>query len=617
MEPHTKQKLLSLYPEPIRAPETPYIKARKRNPRLRGWALIAVSFLTEWLGFVRWWLWRNAGFGSLGNLREYIEHVEPRFDPTVFPTENDITGATPAESGVSHSSRDIPLEPENPIPVQGRYSVAHYRSLYLSGALTPLAVVQAILPLIRRDTSPPGEHSAAWLQIRVDLVIEAAKASTLRYQKHQSLGPLDGIPTAVKDEYDIEGYTKSLGSIHDCTAQALNDERIDSWCVKKLEEAGAIILGKLSMHEFGMDTCGVNISHGTPLNPYNQHYYTGGSSSGSAYAVAAGLIPIAMGNDGGGSIRVPSSFCSVFGLKTSLGRISYHPSFNASSTSAVCGPIAADMRSLAELYSVASQPHPLSCFPPPSPSIRGLTADPNRPKVIGLPEAWFQSATPAIQTLCRGMIDWLVTYKGYTVKSINIPFIAESKIAHALTMLTNASTLVHDTRGFSPANRILFALGRVTPATDYLLAQKLRRVLMQHLSWLWNTYPGMIIVTPTTACEGWPIRAASELKYGISDGDQTLDSMEYVWLANFCGVPSLTVPAGYVVPEGQPGEGEIAGPNTEGKVPVGLMATGEWTREDTLILFGVDAEEAGAKWQCRPPTWVDVIELAKKEMKNE
>lgn len=496
-------------------------------------------------------------------------------------------------------------------------------------------MAQAILPLIRRDTSPPGEHSIAWFQVRADLVIEAAKASTLRYQQNRSLGPLDGVPTAVKDEYDIEGYTTSLGSVYDCTGKSRDGDTIDSWCVRKLKEAGAVILGKLSMHEFGMgmyllltdpprhitfltslDTCGVNITHGTPLNPYNRHYYTGGSSSGPAYAVAVGLVPIALANDGGGSIRVPSSFCSVFGLKTSLGRISYYPRLNASSTAAVNGPIAADIKSLAELYSVMSQPHRLSYFPPPPPTVRELVDGSNRPRVIGYPEDWFRVATPAIQTICREMIDWLVAHKGYAVVPIDIPFIAEGKIAHALTMVTNGVTHIPAVPGISPANRILLAVGRETPAADYLLAQKLRRVMMQHLSWLWHTHPGMTIVTPTTACAGWPIRAASELRYGVSDGNQTLDSMEYAWLANFCGVPSLTVPAGYVVPEGHPGAGEVAGPDTEGKVPVGLMATGEWATEDTLLLFGVDAEEAAATQRCRPPAWVDVVELAKDKMRG-
>lgn len=130
--------------------------------------------------------------------------------------------------------------------------MAHYRALYLSGELTPLDVAQSILPFIRRDTSPPGEHSTAWFDVKVDLVIKAAEASTLRYREKRSLGPLDGVPTAVKDEYDMEGYTTSLGSVNDYTGKPLDGDKIDAWCVRKLQEAGAIILGKLSMHEFGM-----------------------------------------------------------------------------------------------------------------------------------------------------------------------------------------------------------------------------------------------------------------------------------------------------------------------------------------------------------------------------
>jgi len=266
------------------------------------------------------------------------------------------------------------------------------------------------------------------------------------------------------------------------------------------------------------------------------------------------------------------------------------------------------MRSLAALYNVISQPDPTSYFQLSSTTRNSVV---NRSKVIGIPEAWFQRATPAIQTLCRGMVDWLAAHKGYTIVPIEIPFVVEGQIAHALTMLTDAATLLPDTRGLSPANRIILALGRTTPSTDFLLAQKLRNVLMQHLAWLWQTHPGMIIVTPTSSCAGWPIRSASELVYGVSDGDQTMGSMEYVWLANLCGVPSLSVPAGYVIPEGQEDEGEIADANTVGKVPVGLMATGEWASELALMRFGLDAEEAGNDLYCRPPTWVDVVELAK------
>jgi Asp-tRNA(Asn)/Glu-tRNA(Gln) amidotransferase A subunit family amidase len=134
------------------------------------------------------------------------------------------------------------------------YTVADYHRLYVSGELTPTAVAKAILPLIRKDTSPPGEHSIAFFDSKVDLVLAAAEASTLRYKEKRPLGPLDGVPTAIKDEYDIEGYITCLGSKNDYTGKSKDGAPITSWCVKKLEEAGAVNVGKLHMHEFGLGT---------------------------------------------------------------------------------------------------------------------------------------------------------------------------------------------------------------------------------------------------------------------------------------------------------------------------------------------------------------------------
>jgi Asp-tRNA(Asn)/Glu-tRNA(Gln) amidotransferase A subunit family amidase len=132
------------------------------------------------------------------------------------------------------------------------YSVADYHALYTSGEVTPIAVAKAILPLIRRDISPPGKHSVAWFNTRVDDVLAAAEASTLRYKENRPLGIFDGVPTAIKDEYDMDGYKTTLGSLNDYTNKTVPGQSITSWSVRKMEEAGAIILGKLSMHEFGL-----------------------------------------------------------------------------------------------------------------------------------------------------------------------------------------------------------------------------------------------------------------------------------------------------------------------------------------------------------------------------
>lgn len=127
----------------------------------------------------------------------------------------------------------------------------------------------------------------------------------------------------------------------------------------------------------------------------------------------------------------------------------------------------------------------------------------------------------------------------------------------------------------------------------------------------------MIIVTPTTRCAGWHIAGSIDLKWGISDGDQTLKTMEYVWMANFAGLPSLTLPVGFVVPDGAENAGEEAGDEVGGKIPVGLMGMGEWASEHTLLQWGLVAESLGDDRRCRPPIWVDVIEKAREWMKSD
>lgn len=153
----------------------------------------------------------------------------------------------------------IPVEKETPADVatpkiakrkgtQGYYTSADYHELYMSGALTPTTIVETLLPLIRRDITPAGKHSTAFLESQVDLVLAAAEESTKRYKEGKPLGPLDGVPVAIKDEVHITGYKRTLGTKLDFKAG--NDGT--SWCVRKWQEAGAIVIGKSTMHELGL-----------------------------------------------------------------------------------------------------------------------------------------------------------------------------------------------------------------------------------------------------------------------------------------------------------------------------------------------------------------------------
>lgn len=161
--------------------------------------------------------------------------------------------------------------------------------------------------------------------------------------------------------------------------------------------------------------------------------------------------------------------------------------------------------------------------------------------------------------------------------------------------------------GFNPANKVLLAVGNQTPARDYLLAQQLRQMLMQHLAFLYQKHPGLIIVTPTTPMAGWPIAKEVDLKYGVTDGNMSIRSMEYVWLANFCGNPAISCPVGYVDP--------VKGKR---RIPIGMMAMGEWGSEDAVLQWGREAEgwlnEVYGGGRQRPSNWVDVVAESKSKM---
>lgn len=353
------------------------------------------------------------------------------------------------------------------------------------------------------------------------------------------------------------------------------------------------------------DTTNNNPNKGTPPNPHNSHYYTGGSSGGSGYVVSAGLVPIALGADGGGSIRIPASFCGIYGLKPSHGRVSESPTCSLAFSCGVLGPLASSMADLEIAYRIMATPDPDNpssrLFPPPNPPNTTTTHTP--PKLLGIYKPWFDSADIKVLNLCNAALS-AYQAAGYRLLDISIPFLVEGQLAHAMTILTELSSGIHSLAGLNAANKILLSVGKQTPASDFLLAQKLRQRLMQHLAFLFRRHRGLLIVTPTTPIPGWHIAGgAADLKHGVSDGNTSLRNMEYVWLANFSGCPALSIPVGMTEP--------IKG---KGTVPVGLMAMGEWGAEDALLDWGRVGEEwawrKGEERIAQPEIWVDVMALA-------
>ncbi|KAF2716269.1 amidase signature enzyme [Polychaeton citri CBS 116435] len=589
------------YPEPV-AYDIPYTSPPPaNNPVFRGLPLHYGAQIVSSIGLIPQFLWANAGFSRLRDRTE-LKFIEPRYDPTVIRVNEEQTTEIKDSELLSEdfSSRKAKSDV---FP-----SILDYHEAYKSGRITPTAVAKALLPLIRRDVTTQSSHSLAFLQTRVDLVMKAAEASTERYKQGRPLSPIDGVPVAVKESIDVTGYKKTGGSLLDFT-----DERdTTSFCVQRWQDAGAVLVGKTNMHELGMDTTGNNPTVGTPLNPYNQSYYTGGSSSGSACAVATGLMPVAHGTDGGGSVRIPSSFCGLYGLKTTHGRVSKYPMTVNEKSTCVEGPIAANMVDVEISYRIMAQPDPRDLqsrhFASPQPCLASRSHS-TTPKVLGICKPWFDRAGPHVQKSCWKLLDYFTSQLGYETIDIDLPMLQEGQLAHAITILAEAATAIQSVKKLSPANKVLISVGKCSTAVDLLQAQKVRNLVMQHLAFLFQQHPGLIIVTPTTPEAGWCIEAgAADLKYGCSDANKSVRSMEYVWMANFTGVPAITVPVGYAEP--------VAG---NGPVPVGLMGMAEWCSEPDLIAFGYEAERwlntASGAGRPKPCTFVDVMELASKGSK--
>jgi Asp-tRNA(Asn)/Glu-tRNA(Gln) amidotransferase A subunit family amidase len=306
----------------------------------------------------------------------------------------------------------------------------------------------------------------------------------------------------------------------------------------------------------------------------------------------------------GGSIRIPPAFCGVYGLKTTHNR-----TMGMSSSVCVIGPMAATAADLTIAYRHMAQPTPadpaqnlLALSLPPSPSAK---------KPLGICDEWIATAAPDVLAVFNAAVAHLTTHLNYEPIPIKLPFLREGQIAHAATCLTECASDArsrvqdpsHFLRPLNYPNRILIGTGAQTPAVDYLKYGQIRQVIMQHLAHLFEEHPGLLVLTPTTPLAGWPMHAGDQ-KYGCSDGNLSIRNMTFAWLANTSGCPAVTVPGGYVAPA-----------QGEGKLPVGVMAMGEWGAEEQLLGFAGEVEGylngVYPGGRTRPEEWADVIGLAR------
>ncbi|MDQ2838233.1 MAG: amidase [Actinomycetota bacterium] len=228
-----------------------------------------------------------------------------------------------------------------------------------------LSAVEAVSTALARIDERDGELNAFTV-----LVAEQARGQAAEVDRGQRTGPLAGVPISVKDHVWVRGMPATNGS------RALADHIAgqDCACVSRLIAAGAIIVGKTNNPEFCYRGITTNDLYGTTRNPRDPSRTPGGSSGGAAASVAAGMVPLAIGTDGGGSIRIPSAFCGTFGLKPTFGLVPKMPGFRGWPTLSVTGPIASSARDLALALSVMAGASPLDPLSYPAPAADYLQA---------------------------------------------------------------------------------------------------------------------------------------------------------------------------------------------------------------------------------------------------
>ena len=308
------------------------------------------------------------------------------------------------------------------------------------------------------------------------------------------------------------------------------------------------------------------------------------------------------------------------GVKPSHDRLSHKPNVNHSNSCAVNAALITDIISLTAYYRIINAPNPAcstSSLFPPLPSLAFPPPYPkqsNNNRFLDISKSWFARSIPVIQRLYHSLLNRLISIYDYTLIPINISFLSKNQSIHAITVLSDAATALSSTHNLTATNKILIALDTVTPSTNYILAQKLRQLLMQHLFYLWKLHSDIIIVTFIAPCASWQIeRPKMDLKSGLSDENTTQSTMEYTWMINFLSIPALSVSVGFMGVEGENG---IGVETDERNISVGLIKMGEWASEESLLDWTAHAEVIKADRRRKPEIWVDVIERARVAMQS-
>ncbi|XP_070040046.1 fatty acid amide hydrolase-like isoform X3 [Nicotiana tomentosiformis] len=558
-----------------------YTPQRIQGPHLTGCWLKLFVMLAEApiIGSMIMILLKNKNRSS-EMLKNTVIPEDPMFKPEFPPQESEPAVVCLEEDGKPEERVELALQclPDyNPGCIQiadssapFRYwKIRDYAYAYRSKLTTPSEVAENFISAIEEFNN---KNPLAPLLISYDPgeVRSQAAASTQRFKEGSELSILDGIFMAVKDDIDCCPHPSKGGTtwFHE-----VHEVKKDAVCVSRLRSCGAVLVGKTNMHELGLGTTGNNANFGTTRNPHAPDRYTGGSSSGSAAIVASGLCSAALGTDGGGSIRIPSSLCGLVGLKTTYGRTDMKGLLYRGGTVAIVGSITASVEDAILVYAaiLGSSPAERVSLKPDLPCLPNLTSC----------ESWY-----AVGSLRLGKYTETI--------EVVIPELPEMRTAHIVSVGSEAlselnpdfedgksTRLTYDTR-------INLALFRTFTASDYVAAQCLRRRLMYYHMEIFKKVD--IIVTPTTGMTA-PIISPIALKVGETNFHVSGNLMRFVLAGNLLGFPAISVPVGY---------------DKQG-LPIGMQLIGRPWCEASILRLAAAIEENCAGPKKKPVQFYDIL----------
>ncbi len=441
-----------------------------------------------------------------------------------------------------------------------------------SGETSALAVTEAALKVIESRNPVLNAFTA----VTTERARKTAQAIDMSADKKKL--PLAGVPFAVKNLFDVEGLATVAGSkINRAHPKAKRDAEL----IERLEKAGAVLVGALNMGEYAYDFTGENVHDGPSRNPHDTGRMSGGSSGGSGSAVGGGMVPLALGSDTNGSIRVPSSLCGIFGLKPTYGRLTRARSFPFVASLDHLGPFARSTRDLALSYDAMQgfDAEDAACVNRPKEPVTPFLERGLEGLRISVAGGYFrQGASPEALTALDGIA------KTLQAREIEIPEAARARAAAYVITCTEGAALHLDrlrkqANDFDPAVRDRLLAAAMLPATLVVKAQNFRRWYRERVLELFKDCDA--ILAPST-----PVTAPK-----LGQQTFTLDGVEmlvrpnmgiYTQPISFIGLPVAAVP----VPLSP--------------LPIGVQIIAAPWREDVALRIAFALEQMGTVKAPRP-----------------